>query len=847
MNQFCHSCGNQLPSDSVFCGVCGARAAAAQPATPPAVAAPVSQPYAAPSPAVATPAVSSPVGPNYDERVRHLFDQAGAVDPSRREAWLQAVCQGDQQLLNQLRGMLTIQAPQESPNAHLPTVTHITPLTPPHAAQPWTPQPGPSGFSSPQAATGIGISNLSGGRSVPQLIGPYRLLRELGRGGMGVVYLAARDDGTFRKNVALKLLLRDQVNEEFVLRFKQERQVLAALDHPNIARILDGGDAPDGMPYYVMEYIEGLPLDGYCDQQRLSVTGRIKIFQQVCLAVHYLHTNSIVHRDLKPSNILVSGDGVVKLLDFGIAKVVGAASFATPDLTTIQGRPMTPTYASPEQINGATLQKASDIYSLGVVLYQLLTGRSPYQGLDDKLAKLAAQQDPPPPSSNIREDLRAQETTAQLRRAMLGELDSIVMMALRFDPRDRYQSASDLAGDLQRFMDGQPVTAHHGNMAGRGVKLLKRKRAVVAIVAMFLILIGLGGWQFWRFEMDRRETAAKIESLNTLLNQLEARQNATAQSPAPAPQSTQSAANSPTPDAAPTMTAQAPPATDPQVSQQIEDVQKLQKALKANLSVLAARSGKSPERDALVERSVRYLDRAQAQSPSDPGLNLEIASGYEQIGLVQEKTAATPANKTAAVNTYRKAAVTLSAAAPQNPQAQQRLAEVNQRIQSLGGTAVTKVDEPPPPQPEPQPETKVEPPPVVEKTPPPVIHAPPPKGVTPPPQPEPVIDKPKPSVPTPPESSMPQITAAEKRELQELLLNATSKVQIADATIAPVKQNLERTGQSLTPDILSAMNNMHAALERAKREIAFGNSAAARESIAAADGLATKVLRSVGR
>jgi Protein kinase domain len=843
VNQFCHNCGGQIPADAVFCGLCGARAAAPDPTPAP--------PPAAPIPEVSAPASS--------DRLRHLFDQAGAVDPSRREAWLQAVCQGDPQLLNQLRGMLTIAEPSHTDH---PTVTHVSSpqafADQPSTRHAYVPQaPGPSGVSNPQAATPqVGVPYTpytpSVSQGTPPIIGPYRLLRELGRGGMGVVYLAARDDGTFRKNVALKLLLRDQVNEEFVLRFKQERQVLAALDHPNIARILDGGDAPDGMPYYVMEYVEGLPLDGYCDQQRLSLTARIKIFQQVCMAVHYLHQNSIVHRDLKPSNILVSSDGVIKLLDFGIAKVVGAASFATPDLTSVQGRPMTPTYASPEQINGATLQKASDIYSLGVILYGLLTGRPPYQGLDDKLAKLATRQDPQPPSSNIREDLRASETTAQLRRAMLGELDSIVMMALKFDPRDRYQSSADLAADLQCFLDGQPVTAHRGNMAGRGFKALKRKRAMVAVLAGFLILGGFGGWQFWRFQVEKAEVAAREEKLRNLLDQLEARLNgearvnASSQAPVPAPPMAQAGAPSTDTSMAGAAPASSSIANEHAADEQIQDVQKLQKALKEDFAALAARRpGKSAQQDALLDRSVRYLDRVQSTAPANANLGLEIATSYEKVAEMQEATAST-ANKSAAVSTYRKAATTLSAAAAQNPQdprAQQRLTAVNQRIQALGGTVVVEQPAPVPDLPKPE-EPKPEPPKVVEQPPPP-IRTPPPKVVTPPPA--PVVETPKPSVAVPPASSMPQITAAEKRELQELLINATSKVQIADSTIAPVKASLERTGQSLSPDILSSMNSMHAAIERAKREIAFGNQAAARESIAAAEGLAAKVLRSVGR
>ena len=260
-------------------------------------------------------------------RVRELFDQAMALELAQRETWLWSACQYNEPLFEEVRALLD-------------------------AAQ-----------------AGSKAASITHGTATGPYIGVYKLLRELGRGGMGVVHLAVRDDGAFRKNVAVKLLLRENVTPEFVVRFKQERQVLAALDHPNIARILDGGDAPDGMPYYVMEYVEGQPADQYCDTQRLSLTGRIKIFQQMCQAVQYLHQNSILHRDLKPANILVSTEGVVKLLDFGIAKLLGASAFANADVTSVQGQLMTPGYASPEQMNGAPLQAASDIYSLGTILY----------------------------------------------------------------------------------------------------------------------------------------------------------------------------------------------------------------------------------------------------------------------------------------------------------------------------------------------------------------------------------------------------------------------------------------------------------------------------------------------
>ena len=271
---------------------------------------------------------------------------------------------------------------------------------------------------------------------------------------MGVVYLAVRDDGAFRKNVALKLLRNRAASSDMVQRFHQERQVLADLDHPNIARILDGGQTPEGTPYYVMDFVDGEPLDRYCDSHTLDLAGRIRVFQQVVGAVQYLHEHLVVHRDLKHSNIMVTQDGVVRLLDFGIAKVQAHVAQA-PDLTSPEYRLLTPNYASPEQVSGGAVSKASDIYSLGVILYQILTGRLPHEDPADKLLK-----DPPLPSANIRQDLqRTPETTSQLRRRIVGDLDQIVLLCLRRDPRHRYATAAELAADLDRFLEGRSVIA----------------------------------------------------------------------------------------------------------------------------------------------------------------------------------------------------------------------------------------------------------------------------------------------------------------------------------------------------------------------------------------------------
>jgi serine/threonine protein kinase len=829
---FCQRCGAQVPAGSKFCQKCGAPAVYSAPAAPivpavssePTVPSPPAIPIAgsassAPTvpvapviptaPAVSSaptipsaslvssapavpspPAVSTPpsatsgtrgAGLTNFTRLRQLYDQACAIQPPQRDAWLEQACQGDAALLAELRGMLT---------ARYDTFLNQSPPPPPQTSA----LPNPSSMAPPA-----------------RFIGAYRLLRELGRGGMGVVYLAVRDDGAFRKNVALKLLLREQVNEEFIQRFKQERQVLAALDHPNIARILDGGDAPDGMPYYVMEYVEGLPLDEYCDQQRLSLTGRIKTFQQVCQAVDYLHQNSIVHRDLKPSNIMVSSDGTVKLLDFGIAKVMGIVAFS-PDLTASpHGAPMTPAYASPEQIMGAPLQKTSDVYALGAILYGLVTGRSPYQGLDDKLAKLATRQEPPPPSGNIREDLRATENTAQLRRAMLGELDSIILMALRLDPRERYQSSAEFAADLQRFIEGQPVTAHRASAARRSMRLLKRRAAAIAVLAGFLVLGGFGAWQWRRFEVQKAEVAAREAEVKGVLDRLEARLNA--------PQ--------PVPD-------------------QVQDLQQFQRAFGAQFAAVAANGSAAPQqRDALLDRGVRYLDRVKSSAPPDPGLGIQLADAYQRLAVLQINAAGS-AKPAAGLKTYQKAAAVLSDVSAQNPddvRARERLAMVNQQIKALGGAAEQPVVPPPavvtaPVEAPPAPVSKAAPPPVASPAP-----------ATPPPATPAAPAPPSPAPPaTPPPAPPPTgLSSAARAELEDRLIEVSSKVQNADQTIEPVRQSLLRSGQTLNTDTQSAINLMHANLERAKRDIAAGNAASARDSLTAADALAAKVLRSVGR
>jgi serine/threonine-protein kinase len=363
-------------------------------------------------------------------------------------------------------------------------------------------------------------------RQPERRIGLYRVVRELGRGGMGVVYLAERDDGQFRRRVAVKLLRASPDADELQRRFLAERQILASLDHPNIAQLLDGGITDGQLPYLVMEYVDGLPITAYCDRHRLDLDQRLRLFLDVCAAVRHAHQNLVVHRDLKPGNILVTNDGRVKLLDFGIAKLLNSslAGVAQP-VTRTEFRVMTPEYASPEQVRGEPLSTASDVYALGVVLYELLAGQRPYRiTSQQELVAIVCEREPPRPSSRAVESPSSPEaapaaagrgtTPERLRRALQGDLDAIVMMALRKEPRQRYGSAELLAQDVERYLEGRPVLAHRGSRWYRLQRFAVRHRgrAIATAVVVFSLLAGSGValWQAAAARAERDRTAAAL-------------------------------------------------------------------------------------------------------------------------------------------------------------------------------------------------------------------------------------------------------------------------------------------------------------------------------------------------
>ncbi len=369
-------------------------------------------------------------------------------------------------------------------------------------------------------------------------IGHYEIVRELSRGGMGVVFLAERADEQFRLRVAIKVVRATVASPELLARLRTERQILAQLDHPNIARLLDGGATESGEPYVVMEFIDGLPIDRYCDARSLSIDQRIVLFRTICGAVQYAHRNLIVHRDIKPGNILVTADGVPKLLDFGIAKLLDAsASPADVTRTRTQMRMLTPSHASPEQVRGEPITTASDVYSLGVLLYATLAGRPPYRfrsQTEREIERVICEEEPEAPSRSVHGALepgepdaaatsRARSTTPErLRRKLSGDLDTIVLMAMRKDAARRYASADKLGEDLGRYSTGLPVFARKDTLRYRVAKFARRHpRALGSAAAVLVLVVSLVAYYTVRLASERDHAvaeAAKSEQVASFLS-----------------------------------------------------------------------------------------------------------------------------------------------------------------------------------------------------------------------------------------------------------------------------------------------------------------------------------------
>ena len=418
------------------------------------------------------------------QQIRELLHVALERQPAERAAWLAQACKDDASLRSEVESLIASYDENQS-FLEMPVMD----------AKEWL-----AGASPPSTED--------------RLIGAYRLIREIGHGGMGTLYLAVRADDQYRQRVAIKLVRRGMDTEQILSRFRHERQILASLDHPNIARLLDGGTTADGLPYFVMEYIEGQAIDEYCEAHKLTTAERLQLFRMVCGAVHYAHQNLVVHRDLKPSNILVTPKGVPKLLDFGIAKLLKPELYAqtlAPTVTSL--RPMTPDYASPEQVKGQPITTASDIYSLGVLLYELLSGHRPYRiksYTPVEIERVICEQEPERPSAAIGRTVNTRhadgttnsltpETVSKpreghserLRRKLQGDLDNIILMAMRKEPQRRYASVEQFSEDIRRHLEGLPVIARKDTFGYRTGKFITRNKVAVAVALAFMLLIAV--------------------------------------------------------------------------------------------------------------------------------------------------------------------------------------------------------------------------------------------------------------------------------------------------------------------------------------------------------------------
>jgi non-specific serine/threonine protein kinase/serine/threonine-protein kinase len=434
----------------------------------------------------------------------------------------------------------------------------------------------------------------------PEQIGPYKIEKEIGRGGMGAVYLATRDDGEYRRQVALKIVKRGMDTDFILNRFRNERKTLAGFDHLNIARLWDGGATNDGLPYFAMEYVVGLPINEYCDRHRLSVAERLKLFRRVCAAVQYAHQRLVVHRDLKPGNILVTSEGVPKLLDFGIAKVLSPDG-DTATMTALPLRAMTPEYASPEQLRGQIVTTASDVYSLGIILYELLTGQKPYQ-IDSRapveVVRAITEQPPTKPSTAV---ARGQKPEVSNQKLLRGDLDNIALKAMHLDPARRYGSVAEFSEDIRRYLDGLPVMARRDTFAYRAGKFVRRNKVAVG-AAVFALATLIAGSIATAWEAHVARTHQLI------------------------------------------------------AERRLEDVRKLAHTMLFDYNdAIKELRGATPVRVKLVNDALQYLDNLANQTKPDLALQRELAAAYEKVGDMQDSLGPSLGDTAGAVASYRKA------------------------------------------------------------------------------------------------------------------------------------------------------------------------------------------------
>jgi serine/threonine protein kinase/tetratricopeptide (TPR) repeat protein len=427
------------------------------------------------------------MNPERWQRVEELFLTVADCPAAEREAYLTRVCGGDEELRHEVLSLLARDTNEDF-------------------------------IEKPIADVAIGLSSEPSVDAVGKRIGPYRLTRLIGRGGMGAVYEAVRDDAQFQQQAAIKLI-KGGMDSAFVRdRFLRERQILASLDHPHIARLFDGGATEDGRPYFVMEFVDGEPITDYCRRHELSLDEKLKLFRDICSAVQHAHQKLVVHRDLKPSNILINKEGAPKLLDFGIAKLLSPDPGEAVTRTETSVRLMTPDYASPEQVRGGQITTSTDVYSLGVVLYELLTARRPYQFETYsplEIERAICDTEAPRPS----EAARGQSgTPARLARQLAGDLDNITLMALRKEPERRYPSVEQFSEDIRRHLVGLPVVARKDTFSYRARKFARRHKAGVAALVLLAALTVTLAVLAVRLTHERDRAERRFAQVRTLSN-----------------------------------------------------------------------------------------------------------------------------------------------------------------------------------------------------------------------------------------------------------------------------------------------------------------------------------------
>jgi eukaryotic-like serine/threonine-protein kinase len=531
------------------------------------------------------------------ETVEEIFHAALNCEPDQLKAFLDGSCEGDKALRGKVEEILA---------AHRGAGEFIeTPVA-------------------DLASSSIGYDQETD-LLIGQMIGHYKISKLISVGGMGAVYLAERADEQYEKQVAIKLIKRGMGTDAVLRHFRNERQILAGFDHPSIARLVDGGATEYGLPYFVMEYVEGLPIDQYCEKRGLSLTARLKLFREVGSAVSYAHRHAVIHRDIKPSNVLITADGTPKLLDFGIAKIL-QPSDGMESLVTMTGlRLMTPDYASPEQVRGEPVTTATDVYSLGVVLYQLLTGQKPYHlktRTPGEISRAIIEQEPSRPSTVI--------ATAENPKLVKGDLDNIVLMALRKEPERRYQSVEQFSEDIRRHLESLPVIARKDTLSYRATKFIRRNAVATAAAALIFLTL-LGGiiattWQAHRAEAEKARAERRFNDVRQLAHAV------------------------------------------------LFDYHDAIKDL----------PGATRVRERLVRDALAYLDSLTSEATRDPALQRELAAAYDRIGdVVGGAYLASLGDRAGAMDSYAKALrirEALAAANPHDLQSQRELAENYRRI-----------------------------------------------------------------------------------------------------------------------------------------------------------------------